>query len=150
MLWSDEIIRLMAVAAGADTLGLAAGGDMSVGLVAAPFTPSGTTPVPTPTMPVNAGLAAKSPASVDVTVDPNNGDQLIDLIPPAGGWRWEATSVFVGPTETLYGIAVWNQDSGSLFGSFLFDEPIVISAAGQVVTVDQSLLRMRFNAAFLS
>lgn len=91
--------------------------------------------------PISAVLGAQNDS-----VDPLTGDLLVEIKPPAGGWRWEF-SAGTFPT-TLWGYALLDNDETRVFGAARFDTPIILTAAGQSLTVGAVVFRI--NAAAVS
>ena len=87
-------------------------------LVLATFT--GSTP--------KAGVAGAQQAGID----PLTGDQVITILAPAGGWRWECT-VAPSPIQTVYGYALIDDAGAMLLGLQLLDVPVPISQVGNFV-----------------
>jgi len=73
-------------------------------------------------------------------IDPNTGDAIITLGPPAGGWRWEVTGVTNLP-QTIYGIAFTNEAETVLFAMLKFETPIPLSSVNQAINVGPLTLR---------
>jgi hypothetical protein len=73
-----------------------------------------------------------------VGIDPASLQQLITLVPPAGGWRWETTGLGNLP-QTIYGfVVVTNPSVGPsvLIGMQTFLNPVHLSEAGQEIVID--------------
>jgi len=67
-----------------------------------------------------------------VGVDPATLEQVITLLAPAGGFRWECT-VAPGAPEVIYGFALANNGLTTLLGITLLDTPITIVNVGDEV-----------------
>lgn len=74
------------------------------------------------------------------SVDPQTGDFLIDIKPPAGGYRWETTGVTNLP-QTIYGFALTNNAGTVLLAAETFSSPINLTAINQSVDVGRPTLR---------
>jgi hypothetical protein len=77
--------------------------------------------------------------------DPTTLDSVIDLSPPVGGFRWITTGVTHLP-ETIYGFYLTNAAGTVLLASQLFDTPIVLTAASQVIDLGDARLRLLANS----
>lgn len=78
-----------------------------------------------------------------VGIDPLTGDQVITILAPVGGWRWECTAA-PGAPETIYGYALLLADLSVLLGAELLDNPITISDDGDFI--DLGSVPIRFVA----
>jgi len=65
-------------------------------------------------------------------VDPATGDQLVTLLAPAGGWRWEATALTNLP-QTIYGAMLTNDDATVLLALHKPSAPVIIQSVGDQV-----------------
>lgn len=65
-------------------------------------------------------------------VDPVTGDQVVTILPPAGGYRFEATNAANLP-QTIYGYIITDNAGAVLLGAALFPVPITLTGAGQYV-----------------
>jgi len=79
--------------------------------------------------------------SADWTTDPLTGAQIVELPPPELGWRWETGSAANLP-QTIYGWYLTQVDDETMVGCQLFDTPIVLTAASQVIIVDRVFVRL--------
>ena len=121
------------LAADAATLAPPADANIVV-LIMEPFTPSetldGSTLVPATfdgSAPLEAVLGTQAEG-----LDPSNSDAIITILPPAGGWRWETTGTTDLP-QTIYGFALFNDDSTVYYGSENLPAPITLTAVNQVI-----------------
>lgn len=73
--------------------------------------------------------------------DPITDDSVIDLKPPAGGFRWETTGVTNLP-ETIYGYVLLNNAKDTVWASALLDAPIPLTLIGQRIDLGDVLLRL--------
>lgn len=81
---------------------------------------------------------AQDAANPNVTIDPSFGFYIVDIPEPAGGWRW----IFNGSTpQTIYGWCIIDPAGPTIKYSQLFDTPIPLTVASQVVEVPYA----RFN-----
>lgn len=143
------INRLVALlAADATTLAPAASNN-KVHLAIAAFTPA---PALTPaglTEATFTGYTALSAglSTQQVFFDPATGNQILQILEPAGGWHW-ATTGSVGLPQTVYGY--WLSDNGNttVYGSAAFATPIVLGSSGQGVDIAQ--VRFTFPAVPMS
>ena len=146
MLPNDDVVRSAMI----DALTHATTGTLCakvcVGLIAVPFLPAvdGTLP-PTP-FPTFTGYAPKERPAVDaqVVLDPVTGRTTIRLPPPVGGWTFVASGDPAEPV-TIHGyyVTIGVEDSDPqvpVTGSALFTSPIVISQAGDFITIQDILL----------
>lgn len=124
---------------GADTLTFSDVDGCHVVLIQEAWTPDRTTAIAGLTPASFTDSAAKDASSVDASQDPLNGDELVNLLPPVGGWRWEATNGTNLP-QTIFGYAVYT-DSLTL-DTVLLDEPIELTAANQAVDLGSIIVRI--------
>lgn len=129
-----------------DTTTLANVSAPKVALIIAPFVPGTDLDAASLTFGSVFGLAplACVAGSQNEGVDPINGDLLIDMKPPAGGWRWETGIGFVGPV-TVYGFALVDNTLANLYGTQLFANPIVLTVVNQVIELER--VRFRIDPA---
>lgn len=64
--------------------------------------------------------------------NPGSNDLVIDLKPPAGGFRWETTGVTNLP-QTIYGYVLLNNADDTILAAGVFDTPIELTAINQRV-----------------
>jgi hypothetical protein len=88
--------------------------------------------------PIAVGAATRPTA-----FDPATGDRMLDIPPPAGGYRWETTGA-TNLAQTIYGWYVGDDviGTGVIFETGLFDAPIILNGIDQLVEVPQILIRM--------
>lgn len=77
-------------------------------------------------------------------VDPITGDQVITILVPAGGYRWECT-VAPGSPETIYGFALLDATLATLLGAALLTTPVVITSVGDFVDLGAVTIRFVRN-----
>jgi len=82
------------------------------------------------------------PGSQQFSTDPANGDALLQLVPPVGGWRWETGSDFSFP-QTIYGFVICKSGGDDLFASELLPTPITLTTAEQALVLPVVQLRLR-------
>jgi len=74
-------------------------------------------------------------AARTISTDPLVGGVMLNLPSPVGGWEWTTTTTANLP-QTIYGVAL-GSDSATLesgiVATALLDEPVTLTAAGQVV-----------------
>jgi len=147
MVWLNEFLDKAIAVIAADTTTFANSDRIQVQLIASPFTEVVDLDMGTLVNPTNSGISGRKEGSGagDVTIDPISGERLIDVPAPAGGWRWETTSVFAG-NETIYGYAICIGDGGNPLAVEHFDEPIEVTAAGQVIDIARVRLRLNSGA----
>ena len=69
-----------------------------------------------------------------VGTDPATGQQIITILEPAGGWRWECGADPAEP-QTVYGFCLMNNAGDTLYATQLLDNPVTISEAGQEINL---------------
>lgn len=123
-----------------DTATLAVATFLDIFLVSAPFTPGPDLVNTDLTIVTAAGLAAKTTTSAVMITsrDPQNGDYLIDIPPPVGGFIFVAGGA--GLPLDIYGFGLVDAvDPTKLYAAELFDDPITINAAGQSIDLGGSV-----------
>lgn len=138
--WLDTIGTLM----GADTAWLAdATPFVEVHLAQNAFTPGPTLALGDLTEATFTGATALHAASAATQVfkDPANGNQIMQVREPAGGWHWVTTDA-VNLPQTIYGYYLTTGDGDPLIAAALFDTPIVLSATGQAIDIGQVRFRI--------
>lgn len=135
------------LAADAATLAPAANAN-KVHLMKAPFVPDYGTPFNAADEATFTGGAAKSAglAAQPTYRDPVNGEYVIDLKEPVGGWVWVCTADPAAP-ETIYGVVVTDNASAVVLGSGLLDEPVEIASSGDGVDIGD--VQFRFPSNFM-
>jgi len=91
------------------------------------------------------GSAPKAGAAgaQQVGIDPLTGDQIITILQPAGGYRFECTSA-PGTPEVIYGFALLDDTLANLLGVEGFTDPITITDVGDFV--DTGAVQIDINA----
>lgn len=75
-----------------------------------------------------------------VGVDPATLEQVIEISPPAGGFRWVTSGGGPYP-KTVYGYALLDNTLANLFGVTQLTLPITLSADGQFVEFEPAEMR---------
>jgi len=73
-------------------------------------------------------------------IDPVTQQQVIEIKPPLGGYRWETTDT-VNLPQTIYGYALLTNDLATLLAIKTFDDPITLQDADQFIDVDSATMR---------
>lgn len=145
---TNSLLSSMLNALAADTTTLAGG--LQVHLVTAPFgsTRSLAWGDVSTSLSAVAGMGSISVAGAPQqrATDPVKGDELIQLIPPVGGFRWESSAA-PDPPVTMYGYIVCSSTGNgeTVYLSRRFAEGIVINAAHQVIEVLAPDLRLTLD-----
>jgi hypothetical protein len=137
------INRLITLLAGDTTTLAPAASNVKAHLAAATFTPSPALTVGSFTEATFTGYAALLAGlnAQQSFVDSATGNQIIQLLEPAGGWHWATTAATSLPM-TIFGYYVTDNASAVLYGSALLTTPITLTASGQGVDVAQ--IRLTF------
>jgi hypothetical protein len=144
MIPSQLIFERGPILLGSDTITLALAANLKVGLVKGSFTPGATLVYADVTLATFTGSTPliPTPGTQPESVDPDNGDAIIDLVAPAGGWRWECT-VDPSPAEQITGFIVYTTVGPTLYAAELLPDPITISAANQAIVLPRVALRFK-------
>lgn len=135
MTWSSGLVLAMANAIAAAVAWIAGDPDVGVDLIKVPFTPTPDyVPDPTDLADFTGSAQLTTTGTPVVAKDPATGDVVIQLADPAGGWKWVTTNTANLP-QTIYGYSVKQNDAPNQLGAVLFDTPIVLTAAGQLVVI---------------
>jgi hypothetical protein len=112
-----------------------------VGLITAPFTPSVDLLMGDLTIGALPGLTPMNgvTGSQNESVDPDSGSPLVDVKPPAGGFRWETQEGFEGPVS-IYGFALGNRAFNVLYGTQLLHDPIVLTSVNEAITAPRLII----------
>lgn len=94
----------------------------------------------------STGLEADG-TSVQVGIDPATGEQLLTMVEPAGGWRWETTDA-VNLPQTIFGFALLSFLDASIVGLAKLDVPITLLGAGEEINI--GIVRFRVSLAPLT
>lgn len=87
--------------------------------------------------PLDVGLNAQPEG-----FDPASDDSLIDLKPPAGGFRFETTGVTNLP-QSIYGFALMSNDLATLYAAHRFAAPVVLEVINQRIECEDASLRLQ-------
>lgn len=119
------------LAADATTLAPAVNAN-KIALIAAAFTPSESLTIGALTFATFTGSAPKAGATgaQQAGIDPLTGEQVITILDPAGGYRFECT-VTPGAPETIYGYALTDNAGATLLAVAALPTPVTISEAGE-------------------
>jgi len=142
MIPSTALFERGPVLLGADTTTLALAANLKLGLIMAPFTPSPGLLFASLTLATFDGYTplVPTPGTQPESLDPSNGDAIIDLADPVGGWRWETTGVTNLP-QTIYGFLLYNSSTSLLYASELLPDPITLTAINQAIVLNRPTLR---------
>jgi hypothetical protein len=120
-----------------------------IGLVKTAFVPSETLVLSDLTLadfdghteiPVTLGAQA-------VANDPLNGDSVIDLSPPVGGFRWQTTGMTNLP-ETIYGYVLLDHAKAVILASALLPAPVTLTNVGQRIDDLIATIRLPPNTMY--
>lgn len=139
-----EAVRLqlgVLLAANAGTLAPAADANV-IALIKADFTPSEDLVVGDLTL---ADFTGSTPiegatGAQQVGIDPATQDQVITIIEPVGGYRWESTNTANLP-QTIYGYCLLSNDLATLLAVEKLPTPLAIQASGQFIDIGNAELR---------
>lgn len=81
-----------------------------------------------------------------VGVDPVTGDQVITILAPAGGYRWECTGAPAEP-QPIYGYALMNEAKTTLLAATRFDVPITVANVGDFIDIGAVAITMVLQPA---
>lgn len=130
------------LAADATTLAPAADAN-KIALIAAPFVEDETLVVGDLTL---ASFTGSTPLEGEIGaqqagIDPATQEQVITILAPAGGWRWECT---VAPAEpqAIYGYALVDNAGTDLLGVAALPEAITIASVGDFIDLGSVNLRV--------
>lgn len=141
----DELMNFLATASAL----FGSGAGNNVHLAKAPFTPGvGLTPASF-TEADFAGYAVKTSGGLaqQSFVDPVDGQRIVQLLEPAGGWHWETTAA-PAPAQVIHGFYVTDATNTTLFGSQLFATPVTLDGINE--NVDISWIRFKLlNTAII-
>jgi hypothetical protein len=79
-------------------------------------------------------------------VDPTTREQLVTLVEPAGGWRWENTADEVNPIS-IYGYALLDNAEAVLLAVKRFALPINIQFIGDEINIGAATFRFVLQPA---
>ena len=130
------------LAADATTLAPAADAN-KVALIVAPFTPVETLVLGDLTLASFTGSTplAAGTGTQQAGIDPATGQQVVTILEPAGGFRWECTASPAEP-QIVYGFALTDNAGAVLLGVEALAEPVTISAAGEEINIGRVSMRI--------
>jgi len=134
----------------ADTTTIAPATANKIALIAAPFNPGDENLViGNLTLATFTGSTPKSGVDDDqqVGIDPATQEQVITILQPAGGFRFECSAAPASP-ETIYGFALVDDTLAVLLGVQALPEPVAIENVGDFV--DTGAVELRFVAQPMS
>jgi len=142
----NQLVNLLA--GDATTLAPAAANN-KVHLAQVAFTPAPTLTPASFTEATFTGYAAllAGVSTQQVFFDPATGNQILQILEPAGGWHWKTTNA-TGLPQTIYGFYMTDNGNTTVYGSALFATPIVLNGSGQGVDIAQ--VRFTFPAIPMS
>lgn len=105
-----------------------------IALIAAPFNPTETMTPASLTLATFTGSTPKAGAvgAQQAGINPATAEQVITILAPLGGWRWECTAAPVAP-EGIFGYALISDDDATLLAVKLLDTPVSIAAVGDFI-----------------
>lgn len=117
-----------------------------IALIAAPFAATEDLVIGDLTFATFTGSAPKAGATGDQQsgIDPPTGDQVITILAPAGGYRFECT-VAPGAPETIYGWALTDNAGTTLLAVGTLTSPVAIAAVSDFI--DLGAVTMTFVLA---
>lgn len=127
---SNQLSTLLA--ANTATIGAAAAN--KVGLIVAPFVPAVELVLADLMLSADTGLvplAGVAGAQFE-SVDPVTGELIVEVKPPAGGFRWETPVGFTGPV-TVFGFALVDNGAANLWGTELLQPPILLTGPNESI-----------------
>jgi len=80
-------------------------------------------------------------------IDPLTGDQVITILPPAGGYRWECTAA-PASAEVVFGYALTTAAGAALLATKKLATPVTIENVGDFI--DLGAVTMRLSSSPLS
>jgi len=112
-----------------------------IALVANAFTEDENLDIPDFTLATFTGSAPKvlGTGTQPVGLDPATGEQIITMLEPAGGLRWECTATPATP-ENIFGFILMDNAGAVLLAMHAFPTPITISEAGQEINLGAATL----------
>lgn len=121
----------------ADTTTLAPASANKIALIAAPFSLTETTLLSSLTLATFTGATplAGATGAQNVGLDPVTGAQVIQIKPPAGGYRW-ITGDLVNLPQTIYGYALLDNAGAVLLALAQLPTALTLQVAGQFIEID--------------
>lgn len=107
-----------------------------IALIAAPVTPNEDLVFSDLTLATFTGSAplAGAAGAQQVGIRPTTQEQVITIIAPIGGWRWECSATPTDP-EVIYGYALINDAGDALLAMALLPDPVTISQATDFIDI---------------
>jgi hypothetical protein len=111
-------------------------------LIAAPFALTENLTLASLTLASGGGLdpITGNAGAQEVAVDPVTNEQVVQISPPVGGFRWVSSGGGPYP-KNIYGYCLVDNGVATLLGATLFSAPIVLTGDGQFIEVDPSEMR---------
>jgi len=146
---TQEVFELGPTLLGSDTATLNNMATLRVGLVKEPIVPGPGLAYGDLVFADFDGYAAKTPVAgvQPESVDPSNGDAILSIVPPAGGWRWETTGLTNLP-QTIYGFALYNTAGTVLYAAEALAVPVELNGLNQSVNLPE--VAMRFHQGLIT
>ncbi len=133
---SRTLAGLLSSLLAADTSSIAHGTNaVKVGVVTENINPTLDSVIGDFTVATADGLAALSGvvgAQLE-SVDPVTGELIVEIKPPAGGFRFELTGV-TGAPYTVYGFVLMNSAASAWYGFEKLETPITLTAVNEAIT----------------
>lgn len=120
-----------------------------IALISADFTETESLVIGDLTLASFTGSTPKAGAtgSQQAGIDPATGEQVVTILQPAGGYRFECTGAPSVP-ETIYGYALTDNGGTTLLGVHKLDTPVQITNVGDFV--DTGPVELRFVVSPMS
>ncbi len=117
-----------------------------IALIAAPFTPSENLVIGDLTLATFTGSTPKAGATgtQQAGIDPATSEQVITILSPVGGYRWECTSA-PGSPEPIYGYALTTNDGSILLAVAMLPAPVNIGEVGDFIDLGAVTMRLVLN-----
>lgn len=77
--------------------------------------------------------------------DPSNGDILIQMTEPEGGWYWQVGISATNLPQSVHGFVVTNNDASMTYGSSVLAQPVELTSSGQGLNLPQVQFRVKTN-----
>lgn len=118
-----------------------AGSEQKIRLIKEPFTLDKGLVIGDLTFADFTGSTAKAcgAGEAQAGINPLTGQRMIRLREPAGGFEWFVTGTPNLP-QTIYGYAVTNNAGDALVAVALLDDPVTLTAEGQVIDIPQPIV----------
>lgn len=145
----NALLASMATRLANDAAILADPAFVKIALVKAAFNPIPTLVIGDLTFADFTGSAPKATtvAVAQTFLDPQTGEQIIQINEPVGGWHWQTTNL-VNLPQTIFGYALTDPAGAVLWATALLPAPIALNAVAQGVDIPQA--RFRLSASALS